>query len=315
MEPTEALTSLPEPVALVLAGGASLGAIQVGMLRALLERGFEPDMIVGTSVGAINGAYMAREFSSAQLEGLEQIWRGITTDDVFPRRGMLDLAGSFLGGEGRHVASPKGLRAIVGEHLPESHDALSIPTTLIASDVLTGEKVLLGEGDLRTHVVTSAAIPGVFPPVELGGRVLVDGGVVANVPVLPARHLEAKSMVVLDPGYPCALAETPRSTLGYALHIITLMIRHQSFGVLHFLEDDSVVVYVPPPCPIEVPPHDFSATDELIAKGYGGADGFLDDLLVDGFGIYGHPHFHGLEADIVEADEYAASGSSSIDTL
>jgi NTE family protein len=311
----EQLASLPKPVALVLAGGASLGSIQVGMLRALLEMGFEPDMIVGTSVGAINGAFMAREFSMAQLDRLEEIWRGITTEDVFPRRGVIELAGSFLGSEGRHIASKRGLEALAGEPLTESHDELVVPTTLIASDILTGEKILLSEGDLRTHMVTSASIPGVFPPVELGERVLVDGGVVANVPVLPARHLGAKSLVVLDPGYPCALEEAPTSRLGYALHIVTLMIRHQSFGVLHFLEEESVVVYVPPPCPIKVAPHNFSATDELIEQGYSGAVDFLSDLDVDGNGIYGHPHFHGLDADIVEAEDYASSGTSSIESL
>jgi NTE family protein len=167
---------------------------------------------------------------------------------------------------------------------------------VVASDLLSGEKVAFSEGNLRDNVTTSASIPLVFEPVDDGERTLVDGGVTSNVPVLPARQAGAESMVVLDPGYPCALDAVPRDLIGLSLHIATLMIRHQSPGALHFLADDAPVVYIPPPCPIDVAHHEFHRTDELIGSGYRAATDFLGDLQVDGAGIYGHPHFHGPAA-------------------
>lgn len=292
------IDGLEPPVALVFGGGASLGASQVGMVRALMEAGVRPDLIVGTSVGALNGSFLARQFDSDQVDKLEAIWREITRDRVFPGVSLFRLVRMLTGGE-RYLASNKGIRRLVDQYLPETHRELEIPTTTVASDLVNGEKVSLDEGDLRTHVTISASIPFIFEPVEHEGRTLVDGGVTANVPVLPARQAGANSMVVLDPGYPCALDDIATDLLGFSLHIVTLMIRHQSYGVLHFLSDDCPVVYIPPPCPIDVAPHEFDRAGELIDAGYRHASEFLEDLSVDGPGIYGHPHFHGDELEVI----------------
>ncbi|MFP4599219.1 MAG: patatin-like phospholipase family protein [Persicimonas sp.] len=282
---------LERPLALVFGGGASLGAIQVGMLRAVMEQGIRPDFMVGTSVGALNAGLMAQDFSIAQLERLETIWRGVRQSDVFPGVNWLSLARMAVGNR-RHLASNKGLRSLADTHLSPTHAELQIPTTVVGSDVLTGEKVMFSEGNLREHVVISSSIPIIFEPVEYDGRTLVDGGVVSNVPVLPARKLGAESMIVLDPGYPCALTEVPKDLLGFSLHLIITMMRHQSYGVLHFLAQDSQIVYVPPPCPLDVAPHDFSRTEELLATAHRSSLDFLEPLELDGPGVYGHPHFH-----------------------
>lgn len=291
------MEALTPPVALVFGGGASLGAVQIGMTRALLDAGVRPDMIVGTSVGALNGSYLARDFSHEQVDRLTDIWRGISREDVFPGATMWRAAKMLLGGD-RYLASRDGISGLIRRHLPDSHTDLEVETTVLASDLVSGEKVLLGDGDLRRHVEISASIPFIFEPIEYEGRTLVDGGVTSNVPILPATQLGANSMIVLDPGYPCALKSAPMDLLGFSLHIVTLMIRHQSHGALHFLEDESQVVYLPPPCPLEVPPHDFSQTDDLIRNGREQAEAFLKELRVDGPGIYGHPHFHGASGSV-----------------
>lgn len=293
---SEWLDALERPLALVFGGGASLGAIQVGMLRALLEHGVVPDLIIGTSVGALNAAFMAQRFDGEQLDRLEEIWRGVSREDIFPGVNWLGLA-RMVSGHRRYLASSRGLRNLVDEHLPASHAELSVPTTVMASDVLSGEKILLNEGNLREHVVISSSIPLIFEPVDHHGRTLVDGGVVANVPVLPASQLGAKSMIVLDPGYPCALKSIPADLLGFSLHLVTMMIRQQAHGALHFMADDSQVVYLPPPCPLAVSPHDFSRTDELVDAGYQNSVDFLKTLSISGPGIYGHAHFHDETVD------------------
>jgi NTE family protein len=190
----------PGPVAFVFSGGTSLGALHVGMLRAVLEAGIQPDFLVGTSAGALNAAFVGRGFTASTLDGLAGIWRALRTEDIFPGLGwwssLRALAGSGV------LASPKGLERIIELHLPATHAELSVPTAVIASDLATGSAVAFQNGDLRRHVLASAAIPGVFPPVSVDGRSFIDGGVSAHVPLLPARDLGAQTMVVLDTGFP-----------------------------------------------------------------------------------------------------------------
>ena len=291
MAPT-GLDNLPRPTAFVLAGGASLGAVQLGMLRAVLECGIEPDFLVGTSVGAINATYLAQSVDERRLDKLAEIWSTLDSEDVFPRLGWRSVFNLVTRGGPPALASQEGIRSLLRAHAPRRHADLETPVAVVATDLLQGDKVVFEEGDLHEHVLASTAIPGVFSPVEVDGRALVDGGVVANVPVLPARALGAESMVVLDPGYPCDLDEAPSGALGYAMYIVTLMLRHQSHGALHFLGDDTTVLYPPPPCPLSVAPHRFDDTDALIDKGYETARLFFEDLTVDEVGVYGHPHFH-----------------------
>ena len=288
----EQIAQLPRPLAVVFGGGASLGALQVGMLRTLLNLEVEPDLLVGTSVGAINAAYMATGFDREHLEGLESIWQRVTTDSIFRGVGFRSVARVFAPKSKTHIASNEGLHELFDAYLPTSYADLKVEAGIVATDVASGDKVTFSEGDLHRHLLASAAIPGVFPPVDIDGRTHVDGGVVANVPILPARLMGAETIIALDPGYPCNLDAVPESRVGYAMHIVTLMLRQQAYGVLHFLGDDATVLYPTPPCPLDVPPHDFSRTDELIARGEETAAGFFDALTVDTPGVYGHPHFH-----------------------
>lgn len=194
------MRALPRPIGFVFSGGSSLGALHVGMLRAAHEVGLAPDLLVGTSAGALNAAFMGGGFTPARIAELAEIWRSIRTADVFAGLGLWSGVRALLGWG--TLASPARLRSIVDRHLPATHAELAIPATVVAADHATGKAVLLSHGDLRTNVMASAAIPGVFPPVTSGDQVLLDGGIVAHVPVLPAKELGCRTMIVFDAGFP-----------------------------------------------------------------------------------------------------------------
>jgi NTE family protein len=191
---------LPRPLGFVLSGGSSLGALHVGMLRAVHEAAIAPDLLVGTSAGALNAAFLGGGFTTERIAQLAEIWRSLQTADVFAGLGLWSGVRALLGWG--TLASPVRLRSIVDRHLPPTHADLAIPTTVVAADHATGSAVLLNGGDLRSNVMASAAIPGVFPPVTIGEQTLLDGGIVAHVPVLPAKALGCRTMIVFDAGFP-----------------------------------------------------------------------------------------------------------------
>ena len=197
--------------AFVLAGGGSLGAVEVGMLQALVERGVAPDLVIGSSVGAINGAYFAAHPDRAGVEGLASIWRNLRRSDIFP----LGLVHGLLGFLGRrpNLIDPGKLRALLERHLPGHFEETKVPLHVVSTDVLSGEEVLLASGPLVEAVLASAAIPAVFPPAKLGGRELVDGALASNTPLAAALKLGAERLIVLPTGHSCALPSPPVSAL------------------------------------------------------------------------------------------------------
>src|SRR5258705_3920308 len=161
--------------AFVLSGGASLGAVQVGMLEALFERGIAPDVIVGCSVGAINGAFIAsREPTVETALELGDVWRGLNRGSVFPLSPLTGLLG-FVG-RGTHLVPNGKLRGLVTRHagFDRLEDA-RVPLHLIRSDVLTGGEIRLSTGPAADAVMASPAIPRVFPPASAAGPPLIGG--------------------------------------------------------------------------------------------------------------------------------------------
>src|ERR1700730_11932480 len=170
--------------AFVFAGGAALGAMQAGMLHALYERGIRPDLLVGTSVGALNGAYVgalnaasvaSRPQTVAPARELGAVWCGLRRKDVFPLRPATLLSG--LAGRRDHLVSDHGLRRLITRHLKIARlEEPGIPLHLIAYDLLSGQEVRLSEGPTIEAVLGATAIPGLLPPVCLGHPLLPDGG-------------------------------------------------------------------------------------------------------------------------------------------
>lgn len=252
--------------AFVLSGGGSLGAVQVGMLGALQDYGIEPDLLVGTSAGALNAAYVASNgFSESTIEGLAQIWRNLKRADVFP----LDPLRQFLAlsGRRRSLCSSRPLRRIVRRHLGIANlDDAIVPVSVIATDVLSGREVLLSTGDAASAVLASAAIPAVFQPVSREGRFLMDGGVADNTAVSQAVHLGASRIVIVPAGTACALDGPPNSPLAAAAHALTLMLMQRLIVEVAQFGELVEIIVAPPLCPLSVSPIDFSRADELITR-------------------------------------------------
>lgn len=252
--------------AFVLSGGASLGAIQVGMLRALFERGIAPDLVVGTSVGAVNGAFIASRPPTVETaDALGQVWLGLRRGRVFPMDPLSGLAG--LLGQRNNLVPSRSLRRVVSEHVEfDRLEEARISLHVIAVDLFSGAERRLSHGPAVDAILASAAIPGVFPPVEWEDTELVDGGIANNTPISQAIALGAEEIYVLPTGHACALDAPPRGPLAMGLHATTLMIQHRLTEEVERLKGEARLVVLPPPCPLTVQPIDFSRAAELIGR-------------------------------------------------
>lgn len=248
--------------AFVLAGGGSLGAVQVGMLRSLARAGVKPDMVVGSSVGALNGAYFAGRPDAEGVAALERIWRDLRRQEVFPVTWRTIIG--FLRRRDFLVDS-SSLRALIERHLPyRDLEQARIPIHVVATDLLSGEAVVLSKGPAAAAILASAAIPAAFPAVQHGNCHLVDGAVTSNTPIRTAVALGARRVVVLPTGFACALPAPPRGALASGLHALTLLIARQLVAEIEGLPPEIEHYIVPPLCPLEGSPYDFSRTSELI---------------------------------------------------
>src|SRR3954447_7462821 len=183
--------------AVVLSGGGSLGAAQVGALQALFEAGIVPDVAVGCSVGALNAAYVAVDPTADRLGELEQVWRALSRATIFPS-GRFTVA-TRLAGRSDHLYSPEGLRALIQSCVTVADLAhTKIPVHVVTTDLRTGESAWWSEGDPVDVLLASACLPGIFPPVPLAGSVHVDGGVSCPVPTQRALEIGARRVWVLD---------------------------------------------------------------------------------------------------------------------
>jgi NTE family protein len=186
-----------DKVAVVLSGGGPLGALQVGALKALIESGITPDLFVGTSVGALNAAFLAFDPTPTGARRLEEVWLNLGTADLFVARSRLTWT-KFLT-RGDKVFENRGLRKLIETRLGtvDFEDAL-VPFAAIATVLESGEERVISSGPVTEALLASAAMPGVFPPVSVDGELLIDGGVCDNVPVTPAVEMGATTVYVID---------------------------------------------------------------------------------------------------------------------
>jgi len=262
--------------AFVLSGGGSLGAVQVGMLQALGERGITPDLLVGTSAGALNAVFVAASgMSASSLDRLAAIWAGLRRDDVFPLRApQMVLA---LAGARDALCAGSGLERLVRRHVPFAglEDA-PIPVHLVTTDLLSGEEVLLSEGDAVTAVLASSAIPAVLPPVRRDGRTLVDGGLADNAAISQAVALGADRIYVLPTGYACALPIPPSKPLAVAVQALSLLVQRRLITDVELYADRVDLVVLPPLCPLRISATDFRHATELRRRAHASAVNWLD---------------------------------------
>ena len=249
--------------AFVFAGGGSLGAVQVGMLRELTRAGIKADFVVGSSVGAMNAAYFASAPNAAGIDNLERIWRGLRRRDVFPVT-LRSMLGVMVGAD--NLIDPSNLRRLIERHIPFANlEDAPIPVHVVATN-LGGTAVCLSSGPAVEAILASAAIPAAFPSVRIGEHHLIDGAVGGNTPILTAADLGATRIIALPTGFACALHEPPMGAIARALHAITLLIAHQMVRDLRECIGKVDVFTVPNLCPLDASPYDFSHADQLIEQ-------------------------------------------------
>lgn len=263
-------------IAFVLPGGSNLGAIQIGMLKVLAEEGIEPDLLVGTSIGAVNASYLGFHGGLAGLGDLEQVWLKTTRRQAFPLR--LDVVALGLIGR-RHNLVPssaviKFLRPLLGDRrIEEASPRVAIVTT----DSGSGESVVLSEGPALPAVVASSAIPGMFSPVALAGRWLMDGSVSADMGLLQAQALGATTIYALSTRPPTAGRPPPKGTLAMLMRAAALLEDRIIADDLAALEAGTAVHVIPPPfLGVDLLPYDFRRTAELIERGYDAARAWFE---------------------------------------
>lgn len=255
----------------VLSGGGSLGAAQVGSLRALFEAGIRPDAFVGCSVGALNAAFLAVDPTPERLTELEQIWRKLDRGDVFGRNRRLLASHPLMHAVRRddHIYEPDALRSLVRQWVPlDDLGDTAVPCHVVTTDLVTGQPSWWCDGDPVTVLTASACLPALFPPVALGGSLHVDGGVVCPVPVERALELGAVRVWVVDTSGGALGRRDERMTALDVLLQAFAISRAQLDRPLTGVRPDQRVVRLRRPDLGRIEMRDFSQTARLMAAGY-----------------------------------------------
>ena len=209
-------------IAFVLSGGGSLGAAQAGMLEALLERDIVPDVLVGTSIGAANAAFLAAEPTLSRAQELSHLWRSLKSREIFPLGPVQTLRALRAGGS---LFSTGPLRRFIERHSTCSNfEETRVALRIIATDFADGSEAVFDSGSVADAVLASTALPGVFPPHRVGGRMYLDGGLVDHVPLAPAIAMGADTIYVLSCGFPCPPNRNHRSARSVLAHSIEILL-------------------------------------------------------------------------------------------
>ena len=208
--------SAPPRVALVLSGGGARTFAHLGVLRVLEREGLRPELIVGTSGGAMVGAYYASGKAVAEIEMLAARLDLPTLIDIDPVKAL-------LGGFGLGIAKGDRLEAFLRESIGVPLQSLRTQFVAVATDLNTGEPVLLNHGDTPRALRAASAVPGLYEPVQVGERVLGDGQIVSPLPIGAARQLGARFVIGVDVVYPPQNASltSPMSVLFQTVTIST----------------------------------------------------------------------------------------------
>ena len=233
------------PVAFVLGGGGVLGAGEVGMLRALLEVGIAPDLVVGTSVGALNGAFLAADPTVEATLRLADVWRRLSEDGgVFS--GSLAERMSTAVRSRTHLHRRGPLRQLLADHLPvERIEDLAVPFQCVAACIERAAEHWFDSGSLADAVMASAAVPGLLAPVRIGDEHYLDGGLVNSIPISRAVQLGAKTLYVLQVGRVDRPLTVPTRPWEVGLVAFEIARRHRFAADMAALPEDVVAHVLP----------------------------------------------------------------------
>jgi NTE family protein len=271
--------------AFVLGGGGVLGAVEVGMLRALLERDIVPDLVLGTSVGALNGAMVAREPRLGVVEKLTALWQGASqqTAQVYGDSPLRTVRRAMS--TGTHLWSAKPLRQALDEELGDlTFEELPVRFQVCAASIERAAEHWFATGRVVDAVVASAAVPGLLPPARIDGEHYLDGGIVNSIPLGRAVQLGATRVFVLQVGRVDRPLSVPRRPWEVARVSFEIARRHRFNRELEELpagveahvlpargtsaKDDSLLGS-----------RDFSGVQQRIDETYAASVAYLDETL------------------------------------
>ncbi|HSR33814.1 MAG TPA: patatin-like phospholipase family protein [Anaerolineae bacterium] len=219
-------------IAFVFSGGGSRGAMEAGGVKALYEAGIRPDMLVGSSAGAMNAAFLAIDPSTGAAERLCDIWRSVSNQTVVPG-GLLSKAWRLITRK-PSIFAQEPLRAFIENQIPPDVQVFGdlpsdIELYITAANLQTSALYLFGEDDqagLRDAVLASSAFPGGFPPVQHGRWQYTDGGVIANVPISVAIEKGAKTIYAMDVAYTGGIYGPAKDVVSVLLRVASIMLYH-----------------------------------------------------------------------------------------
>jgi NTE family protein len=272
--------------AFVLGGGGILGAVEVGMLRALLERGITPDLVLGTSVGALNGALVAREPRLPVIERLTELWAETARSrDVYGDRPLRTVRRAVA--TGTHIYSAKPLTQRLEDELGDTTFAdLEVRLQVCAASIERSAEHWFTSGPLVPAIVASAAVPGLLPPArvetEWGVEHFLDGGIVNSIPVGRAVALGATRVFVLQVGRVDRPLSVPTRPWEVARVSFEVARRHRFTRELAEIPDD-VEAHVLPAAGTSAKDdsmlafRDFSSVQRRIDASYDASVAYLDE--------------------------------------
>lgn len=212
-------------IAFVLGGGGHLGAYEVGMLRALIQAEISPDVVVGTSVGALNGAAIAAEPSLSSVDSLQDAWTKLAETKVF--------SGSVISGAANlmrtrtSIHSNQPLRRLIEKLLPRTFAELKVPFQCVAASIEQAAEHWFVKGNLADAILASSAVPGILPAVKLNGEHFMDGGIVNSIPIGRAVELGATEIYVLHVGRIEQPLRAPRNPWQVGMTAFEIARRHR----------------------------------------------------------------------------------------
>jgi NTE family protein len=262
------------PVAFVLSGGGNLGALQIGMMRALLEHDIRPDLILGCSVGAINGAGLAEDPTLAGTLRLERLWRALDGKELMPAGWLPNAVAIARRGEAIHESH--GLRRHLEQTLTaRTFEELSVPFQCVATDVAGVREVWFRSGPVIQPILASAALPAVYPAVEIDGVRYLDGGIVDDVPMSRAVELGARTLYVLQVGLFSRPRPEPKRPLDVAVQAYWIARHHRFKRELAAMPSDIELHLLPTGQAPLMRYNDFTRTSELISLAYEASSAYL----------------------------------------
>lgn len=268
------------PVAMVLSGGGNHGAVQVGMLRSLVEHEIRPAMVLGCSIGALNGAAYAQDPSLGGIARLEELWRGLDDEDIL-RSGWLPNAVS-LARRGEAIHSNDRLRGLVhGLLRVDTFEELRVPFQCVATDVVGVREAWFSSGPLVEPILASAALPAVLPSVEIAGVRYLDGAIVNDVPISRAVELGAQTIYVLHCGTIDRPRPEPKRPLDVAVQAYWIARHHRFKRDLETLPDGVEAIVLPSGQTKTLRFNDFGHSAAMIRNAYIATDRFLDGVVDD----------------------------------